>query len=327
MARIANDNDGSDGVLTADDNIIQPFQLQISGLRGRIVRLGSVIDDIIAAHHYPDEVSHLLADTVTLAVALSSMLKFDGIFTLQASGNGVVRSLVSDIDEAGNVRGCATFDAEALTAKKPDKNGIYGGYTLTELTGEGYLAFTVDQGPHTERYQGIVALEGGTLRESVGHYFEQSEQLRTSLYAASRRNEDGRWRSGALLLQFLPEEAGKGSGNDESVVTFNDKTEAERREDWQRSRILLQTCTDDEILSTDLHSNELLRRLFHEEGVIVYDPKPVRKNCRCSMERVRNIVANLGEEDRQHAAKDGKIEMTCEFCSKTYTMAVDDIES
>lgn len=325
MTRIANDNDGFTGDIDADDNLIQPFQLQVSGLRGRIVRLGSVINDIIAAHHYPEEISHLLADTVALTVALSSMLKFDGIFTLQTSGKGVVKTLVADIDGDGNLRGCANFDADEFAKLKPSGKGKYGGYTLTELTGEGYLAFTVDQGTHTERYQGIVSLEGETLQDSVSHYFEQSEQLRTSLYVASRKENGGEWRSGALMIQFLPEVTE--GGDTESVVTFNNKSEFERKEDWKRARTLLQTCTDDEILSNDIHSNELLRRLFHEEGVIVYDTKPVRKQCRCSEEKVRNILGSMTKEELAEAADDGVIEMTCEFCSKTYTMSLEEFEA
>ena len=119
------------------------------------------------------------------------------------------------------------------------------------------------------------------------------------------------------MLQFLPD-----SEHGDGVAIFGDKSERERKEDWARSKILLQTCTPEEILSTSLHENELLRRLFHEEGVIVYEAKPVRKNCRCSQERVENIIRNLSEDDREHAATDGVIEMTCEFWSKRYIVHV-----
>lgn len=314
MARIANDNPvEQDGTIT--DNIIQPFQLQESGLRGRAVRLGSVLDDILSAHNYPKSIAHLVADMVTLATALSSMLKYDGIFTLQASGKGVVKTIVADVQNNGAVRGCATYDSDALTALEKN-DGIYDGFSLLDLTGEGHLAFTVDQGSDMERYQGIVSLQGATLCDSIAHYFEQSEQLRTSLYVASRLDNHGDWRSGALMLQYLPDDNSKTT----DVVAFNDKSESERKEDWVRSKTLLQTCTDDEILNKDMHVHELLRRLFHEEGVIVYDPKSLRHECRCSIEKVQIVIDNLPEDDRQHAAKDGKIEMTCEFCSKTYTI-------
>lgn len=316
MSRIANDNpQNQDG--TIKDDIILPFQLQESGLRGRAIRLGKALDDILTAHNYPDAVSLLLADTITLAVALSSMLKYDGMFTLQASGKGVIKTLVSDVDSEGNIRGCATFSHEDLEALPKSADGVYDGFALTDLLGDGYLAFTVDQGD-AERYQGIVSLTGKNIRDSVSHYFEQSEQLRTSLYVASRR-EEGAWRAGALMLQFLPGDVNTEAG----VVAFNDKTDAERKEDWTRSKMLLQTCTDDEILASDMHVNELLRRLFHEEGVIVFDPKKVQKNCRCSQEKVESVVKSLSPEDREHAASNGKIEMTCEFCSRTYTINID----
>lgn len=312
MTRIANDNpviEDGDNI----DNMILPFQLQESGLRGRYIRLGSVLNDILSGHAYPDPVSHLVADTVTLSIILSSILKYDGIFTLQASGKGAVKTLVADMRSDGAVRGCATYDAEALdNIKKTD--GLYDGYTLKDLTGEGYIAFTVDQGGDTDRYQGIVALEGDSLQDSIMHYFEQSEQLRTSLFIAAGKDEHGQWRSGAMMLQYLPDD----HADDHDVVAFNEKSESERKEDWRRSGMLLQTCTAKEILNPDLHANELLRRLFHEEGVIVYDPRTIRHECRCSQDRVQNIVNNLSEDDRNHAAKEGHIEMTCEFCSKTY---------
>ncbi len=315
MAKIANDNPvDQDGEVK--DNIILPFQLQESGLRGRSIRLGSALNNILSNHNYPDAIAHLVADTVTMAVALSSMLKYDGIFTLQASGKGVVKTLVADVQNNGALRGCASFDNDAFLDLKKS-GGLYDGYSLTDLTGEGYVAFTVDQGAHTDRYQGIVALEGDSLQDSIAHYFEQSEQLRTSLYIASR-NDEGQWRAGALMLQYLPDDhAGEGD-----VVAFSEKSEAERKEDWHRSKTLLQTCTDDEILDADMHINELLRRLFHEEGVIVYDEKTVRHECRCSQEKVESVVDGLSVDDKKHAAKDGKIEMTCEFCSKTFIIEI-----
>lgn len=316
MIRIANDNPvAEDG--QNPDNMILPFQLQESGLRGRSVRLGSVIDTIVTQHNYPEAISHLVADTVTLTMALSSMLKYEGIFTLQASGKGAVKTLVADMQDNGAIRGCATFDKEALDAIEPS-GGQYDGYSLKDLMGEGYIAFTVDQGVHTERYQGIVSLEGESLQDAISHYFEQSEQLRTAIYVASAKRANGEWRSGAMMLQYLPDDHADNDG----VIAFNEKSEKERKEDWTRSKMLLQTCTADEILDGDLHTNELLRRLFHEEGVIVYEPKTVRHECRCSEEKVRNVIENLSEDDREHAAQDGKIEMTCEFCGKTYSIDV-----
>ena len=317
MSKIANDNPvKQDGEI--EDNIILPFQLQASGLRGRAIRLGSELDNIISAHQYPDAISHLLADTITLAATLSSMLKYDGVFTLQASSKGAVKTLVADMTHAGAIRGCATYDEDAFgDLKKTASNGIYDGFSLSDLMGEGYLAFTVDMGDNAERYQGIVSLEGEHLQDSITHYFEQSEQLRTSLYLASRKTDKG-WRSGALMLQYLPDDHAENS----DIVAFGDKSDKERKEDWHRSKTLLQTCSDDEILDDEMHINELLRRLFHEEGVIIYSEKPIKHECRCSQDRVQRVIDGLSDDDKAHAAKDGKIEMTCEFCSKTYTIGI-----
>jgi len=324
MARIANDNDTLE-TTGGDDmsyDMMLPFQLQESGLRGRFVRIGAVLDDILGRHNYPAPVAHMVADIITLALALSSMLKYEGVFTLQTSSKGAVKTLVADVQNNGDVRGCATFDEDMLANIKPSSdNGTYGGYSLRDLTGEegGYIAFTVDQGSHAERYQGIVSLEGENLQESISHYFEQSEQLRTSIFISSECHDDGAWRSGALMLQYLPDD----HADNDDIVAFNEKSESDRKEDWLRSKTLLQTCTSEEVLNSDLHPHDLLTRLFHEEGVIVYDAKSIQRGCRCSQERVESVIASMSDDDKAHAANEkGVIEMTCEFCSKTYTIKV-----
>ena len=157
------DNEGIDAFSTfkvADDNVVQPFQLDVSSLRGRSVRLGSVLNDVLEPHDYPNPVAHLVAETMTLALLLSSMLKYDGIFTLQAKGDGPVGLLVADVTSDGDLRGCANFDAERLehareqlsALKTPEGSRNH----LAQYLGKGYIAFTVDQGDKAERYQGIV---------------------------------------------------------------------------------------------------------------------------------------------------------------------------
>ncbi len=313
MGRIANDNTDTDIGRPADDDLIQPFQIERSGLRGRIVRLGPVLNDILAAHDYPQPVANLLAETVALGLLLSSMLKYDGIFTLQTSGDGPVKTMVSDVTNGGDARGYASIDIEKLDAIAKH-GGPYDGLSLTDLTGKGYLAFTVDQGAHTERYQGIVALEGETLTDSVRHYFDQSEQIGTSLKVFTARDKDGKWRAGAIMLQRMPEES-HGTG----VVPINPAAAEERSEDWNRAGILLQSVTGDELTAPDLHSHDLLMRLFHEEGVRIFPAVPVVKKCRCSEDKVLHILKTLPDEDLEHATKEGEIEMTCAFCATTYT--------
>ena len=302
----------------ATDNFVQPFQLETSSIRGRIVRLGSVLDEILDAHDYPLPVSHLVAETITLSIALSSMLKYEGIFTLQAQGDGPLRMLVSDVTSQGIVRGCASYDTErfqksreqlsALKTKESSQNH------LAQYLGKGYLAFTVDQGANTDRYQGIVDIKGASMVDCVQHYFTQSEQIGTGIKMAVGKRGD-HWRAAAIMLQNMPEDG----QNPEGGVGNMDE------DDWRRAMVLLDSCTEDEFLSPELSSNELLFRLFHEEGVRVYDRKGINKGCRCEEERVRNILMSMSEEDIKDMSVEKEIHMTCEFCSKTYSFKESDI--
>ncbi len=299
-------NDNTDGFGEADDNVIQPFQLENTQLRGRAVRLGSILDEILGPHDYPEPVAHLVAETVTLAALLSSMLKYEGIFTLQTKGDGPVGMLVADMTSKGEVRGCATFD-KARVAKFGDELDL-----LPIFLGKGYIAFTVDQMGKTDRYQGIVELKGTSLVECVRHYFSQSEQIDTGIkIAAGRRN--GKWRAGGVMLQLMPEDAQGGSMS-------------ARKEDWSRSMTLLETMKDVEILDPALHSRELLLRLFHEEGVRVYKPLGITKGCRCDAKKIEKVMETLTDDDIDYLAESGTIKMHCEFCSKDFVLEPDTVK-
>lgn len=284
-----------------DDDVVQPFQIDGSRLRGRFVRLGGALDEILGRHDYPPAVARLLAETITLAVTLAGMLKYEGIFTLQTKGDGPIRLMVADVTSAGDLRGYAQFDPDRLPAgdAQPER-------PVPELLGTGYLAFTVDQGEHTDRYQGIVELLGDTLTDGVQHYFRQSEQIETGLRVAVERR-DGGWRGGALMIQRLPEEGGAaprpGSGDED---------------DWRRAMVLMSTATADEMTNPRLRANDLLFRLFHEDGVRVWPPGPLRPGCRCSRERVANVLASLPPEEVETLKVEGKVSATCEFCSSAY---------
>lgn len=296
-----------------DDDVIQSFQLESSNLRGRVVRLGGALDDILHPHQYPFHVAHIVAETITLTALLSSMLKYEGVFTLQAQGDGPVGMTVSDMTSAGLLRGCANFDAERVQhgierlAAMSDTESAQNHYA--QLLGKGYLAFTVDQAGAQDRYQGIVELKGASLIDCVQHYFSQSEQIGTGIKMAVGAR-DGKWRAGGIMLQHMPED----QRNIEARLSDA------REDDWRRAMILLGSCTDGELLDPNLHSHALLTRLFHEEGVRVYEPKPVRKGCRCSQEKVESVVNMLPEDDLDYMEKDGKISMKCEFCSREYVL-------
>ncbi len=240
---------------------------------------------------------------VLLAVLLAAMLKYDGIFTLQTKGEGPVGLMVADVTSVGDLRAYAQFDAEAV-AKAASDAAIA---PAAALLGKGYIAFTVDQGANTDRYQGIVELYGSTLADCVQHYFRQSEQIATGLTVAVDRDEDG-WRAGGLMLQRLPEEGG---------ATAQPASDAE--DDWRRAMVLMASATGAELLDRDLPPESLLYRLFHEDGVRVWPPHPLRFGCRCSRERVVAMLARLPREEVESLTlDDGRVEVTCQFCSTAY---------
>ena len=288
----------SDSDVTTD--LIQPFQLDLSNVRGRAVRLGRVLDDVFGLHDYPAQVGQIVAETMIATVLLASLLKYDGVFTLQAKGDGAVSLLVVDVTTAGDVRAYARFDADRLPSADPKSD-------FRSLLGSGYLAFTVDQGENTEGYQGIVALTGPTLVDCLAHYFEQSEQLLTAARLAARRYPDG-WRAGAVLIQHVPEE-------DEGRIA---KSPADLEEDWRRASILMNSVADVELLDRTLDLNSLLYRLFHEEHVRVFPPSAVQRGCRCSAERVESVLQTIPRDELQDLKVDGVVVVTCEFCSTPY---------
>ena len=283
------------------DDIVQPFQIDASHLRGRLVRVGPVLDEILSKHAYPEPVARLLGETITLAITLAGALKYDGIFTLQTKGDGPISLMVADVTSTGDVRGYAQFDAERLAGADIDSAA-----PVPALLGNGYLAFTVDQGEHTERYQGIVELSGETLSDGIQHYFRQSEQLDTGIKVAVAFTDLG-WRGGALMLQRLPE--------DQVQQTLG----SDVADDWRRAMVLMGTCTDKEMLDPNLPPNDLLFRLFHEDGVRVWAPADLNASCRCSRDRVATVLASLPRDEIADLKVNGNVEVTCEFCNSTYT--------
>ncbi|MBP7339026.1 Hsp33 family molecular chaperone HslO [Niveispirillum sp.] len=293
--------------VTAEFDVCQPFQLDSSSFRGRLIRLGPALDEIIKRHNYPDELAPLLADTILLAATLASSLKYDGIFTLQTKGDGPVAYTVSDVTSVGDLRGYARFDADRLAEQRTHK-GFKA--DLGSLLGAGYVAFTVDQGEHTERYQGIVELRGATLADAVRHYFRQSEQLAASIKSFVSKDADGKWVGGAIMLQALPPE---------NAGTFADHQAGVREEDWHRAGVLLETVTAHELLDPALSVNELIFRLFHEESPRIYERRELRPGCRCSRERVTGALRSIERTDLDDMRIDGVVAVSCEFCNATYT--------
>ena len=274
--------------------------------RGRIARLGPVVDAVLANHDYPPLIETLLAEALTLTALLGSLLKEpEGQMTLQAqTQGGIVDLLVCDY-RGGELRGYVRHDRERL-ADAPMKP------SLKELFGKGYLAITFDQPMSKERYQGIVPLEGRNLAEAAQSYFTQSEQI-PSLVRLAAEKKDGRWTAGGLLLQHLPEgEDGRGR-----LHTRLDHP------DWPHVAILGGSVKDAELTDPHLALDDLLWRLFHEEEEVRTLPSlELRKGCRCDPDYVRSVIAKFPVDERDAmVGEDGLIRVDCAFCSSSFAIA------
>ncbi len=308
----------------AEFDLVQPFLLESSGIRGDLVRLGAVAEHIVTRHAYPEPLAGLLVEMLTLTAMLSSMMKYDGVFSLQTSGDGPVRPMVSDMTSKGHLRGYAGFDAARLAAvvegAAVEGAAVEGAAVeaaagaevaagVAALLGHGHLAYTVDQGPDMERYQGIVALSGATLADCLQHYFLQSEQIQTGLIVVSGNGsgaQGGAWRAAGLILQRLPEEAGRAA----AVAPDDDA--------WRRAMVLQASCTEAELLDPDLPVNDLLYRLFHQEGVRVFQRRPLVARCRCARTRLEETLQSLPRVEIEDLKVDGEVVVTCEYCDRRY---------
>jgi molecular chaperone Hsp33 len=298
---------------TCLDDLVQPFRIDPFALRGRLVRLGPTIDRILSQHAYPEPVAEMLGEAITLAVVLAGALKYDGIFTLQTKGDGPIRLMVADVSTAGAVRGYAQYDAAKLDAAL---SGVGAGApSVPGLVGSGYIAFTVDQGEDTDRYQGIVELAGSTLAECAQHYFRQSEQIQAGIkLSVSRAGRGGTWRGGGLMLQRVPPEGGFG-------VIADDVEDG-----WRRAMVLMSSATAEELVDPDLPPHGLLFRLFHEQGVRVYETHPLEARCRCSRERIEGILRLFPTAELEDMRKDGVTTVTCQFCNQSYLFDEADLD-
>ncbi|PWS38441.1 heat-shock protein Hsp33 [Falsiroseomonas bella] len=292
---------------------VQPFHLHQKPVRGRLVRLGPLADALLGRHPalHP-AVLTLMGEAMALTAALATALKFRGSFSLQAKGDGPVPMLLADCTESGALRGYARADEAKLSKMLRAEPAPPAG----ALLGTGYLAFTCDQGPDMDRYQGIVALEGVTLADMTGAYFRSSEQLQSQVHLACARTEAG-WRASALVLERVAGEGG-----------VDPQADAAAQEDaWQTALVLAGTITAEEMLDDALPSERLLHRLFHAEGLALDRARALSYGCRCSRARLAQVLEGFPPDDLDHMAEDGAITMTCEFCNLDFRFDRDEVQS
>lgn len=314
--------------LSGDDHVV-PFQVEGLDVRGRVVQLGPMLDQILNRHNYPNLVAQLLAEAAVLTVLLGTSLKFKGRLILQTKGDGPVELLVADFQAPNALRAYAQFDQTKL-----DEAIANGMKEPHQLLGTGVMAFTIDQGAHMQRYQGIVEMKGETLSDMAETYFRQSEQIPTEIKLGIAelitRDEDAssehQWRAGGILMQFLPHSTDRmrqadlpgGDAPDGSEDTAHTEDDV-----WIEAKALLETVKANELTDPQVGSERLLYRLFHERGVRIYDAQKVDDECSCSREKLFSVLSKMDPDELEETAIDDKISVVCEFCSTehVFTMA------
>jgi len=310
------------GTKLAWDDMVLPFQLDNSDIRGRVARLDGVLGGILKQHDYPQAVEALVAEMALLTALIGQTIKLRWKLQLQVQSNGPVRMIATDYyspSEAGEparIRAYASYDAEKLTDAPP-----------FDQVGEGYFAVMIDQGDGMTPYQGITPLIGGTISECAQSYFAQSEQIPTRFSLSfGKSTEPGiaeHWRAGGIMLQHMPKASpfvARGEGTGE-ILTADDIVDGEEGENWNRVNILLDTVDDLELIGPTLPPTDLLVRLFHEESPRVFDAQAVRFGCTCSEERVRQSLSIYSAKDiEKMTTDDGRVTADCQFCSAHYDL-------
>ena len=274
----------------------QRFLFDDNDVRGELTSLGQSYVHVLAKHSYPAPVAQLLGELLAAATLLIGTLKFDGLLVLQASSSGAVPLLMVECSSERDVRAIARYHADQLG----DAVG------LRELMPDGVLALTVDP-RHGQRYQGIVALDGDTLADSLSGYFANSEQLPTRFWLYA----DGHHQARGLLLQALPAE--------------RQMEPEERAASWQHLTTLADTLSAEEMLGLDKQTG--LHRLFHQESVRLFEPQPLQFRCSCSRERSLSALASLGQQDAEQllGEQGGEVVIDCQFCNHRYAFDAADI--
>ncbi len=289
------------------------FTLPAQDARGRVVRLGPVLDTILSAHAYPPVAEKLLAEALVLTALLGSTLKdATSQLTLQAqTQNGAISLLVCDYI-AGQLRGYLSFDADRLAMAGPDPS-------LFALFGNGFLALTFDTAATDQRYQGIVPLEGASLADAVQDYFRQSEQLPTVMRIATRHDAGAGCIAGGVMIQRLAQAELGG----ERIAVRGERTHPE--EAWNHVATLAETIRPDELTDPDLSLEALVWRLYNEEAEVrVTRGDALVRGCRCDPDYYASVIARFPPDERAAmVGDDGRISVDCQFCSRSFVIDPD----
>ncbi len=315
MTDAQNLSDPDADLMVAADDIVAAFQIDGEPVRGRIARMGpATVDEILQRHNYHPSVARVLGELLTLSALVGASLKFDGKLIVQVQGmpglEGAVRFAVAEYRTNGSIRGYASVDKDALAALLLDKASP----SMTDLLGYGLFAMTIDQGTDMDRYQGTVPLEGETIAEAAALYFAQSEQIPTRVRVACSHSTDAKgrlqWRAGGALIQQIAGDSARG-----------DTGEA-----WDNATMLFETLADRELVNGDMSAGDLLFNLFHEDGVRLFEAKPIETACTCSQSRITALLKQFGAEAAADMIEsDGFIRVRCEYCNKSFDVRPDEL--
>jgi len=278
-------------------DIIKPFMLENGLFRGSFISADDAISKMMENHTYPSVVQSYLAQTALLAIALSAGIKYDGVFSLQIKGNGPISTLFCDVTTDYKIRGYAVYDSERLTGDLSD---------MAEAVGTGQMLFSVAQ-IGQEPYQGVVALTGNSLTDTVKSYFKLSEQINTDIVLRQHKNE-----SRLIIVQQMPDKQG---------ITAEEKADL-----WETVSVLLNSVKDVELFSDKLTPDEILFRLFHANELTVFPDNIPSFECRCYRDKMFNFLKKLPPEERETLYQDDTITAGCQFCNEQYIFSRKDFE-
>lgn len=310
-----------------------PFVIDQSRLRGRLVRLPSLVDDLLRRHDYHAVVERQLAELLAATAAVAPVLKAEARLTVQLKGDGPLSLLFADRDPNGGLRALANLDRDRL-ARLEARRGAQA-LDLAALLGQGHMALTLIT--REKPYQAITPLAEPSLAAALTAHFRQSAQLEIGLRLAAERDASGRWQAAAILLERLPELGGKAApetsySRAETRLTPDAASQARlaardaEAERWQRNLAFLHSVEDQELLDPELSAEALLYRLFHHDGVRTAKPQALSRVCRCSIERIKTVLMSLSRKDLADCFNDdGQIESVCEFCGTVYRLSAADL--
>ena len=312
------------GTQLAWDDTVLPFPLDVSGIRGRVVRLDGVLDEVLRQHNYPPLIEALVAEMTLLTALMGQAIKLRWKLSLQIRGTGAARLIATDYygpqddGSPARVRAYASYDADRLDLEADPFSQI----------GSGYLAVMLDQGDGMVPYQGFTPIAGTSLSACAETYFAQSEQIPTRFALSFGRStvpgETEHWRAGGVMLQHMPQHGGvaaEGGSGEGGLLTHADILSGVASEDWNRVNILLDTVEELELIGPTVAPTDLLVRLFHEEGPRVFDAQPVRFGCSCSEDKVRNAMSIYSQKDISKMTTDaGVVTADCQFCGAHYEL-------